>query len=86
MNLNAYRDEVAIFLGQSEQKGPISNSVIVKMLETEFEHLKECLDDSSRFCHQVYDMMFLLFELSATNDFDLDAEWEQGRQKKMKYL
>lgn len=37
--------------------------------------------------HQIYDMLFILFEIAADNKFDLDAEWDKGRQrKKEKYL
>lgn len=32
-------------------------------------------------------MLYLLFEIAADNDFDLDREWKEGaKQKKEKYL
>jgi hypothetical protein len=34
--------------------------------------------------HQVYDMLFLLFEIAAQRGFDLDAEWNRGRERKEK--
>lgn len=30
--------------------------------------------------HQIYDMLFILFEIVADNKIDLDAEWDKGRQ------
>ena len=37
--------------------------------------------------HQLYDMIYLLFEIAAANDLDLDSEWQAGTKRKAeKYL
>jgi hypothetical protein len=33
--------------------------------------------------HQIYDMMFLLFEIAAANNLDLDSEWQTGAIRKL---
>ncbi|HKL98452.1 MAG TPA: hypothetical protein VJZ06_00935 [Mobilitalea sp.] len=36
---------------------------------------------------QVYDMMFILLEIAAANNLDLDCEWQAGMKRKCeKYL
>jgi hypothetical protein len=55
-------------------------------LEEEFKLLKAAVDenDLNKSRHQVYDMLFLLFEVSADYNFDLDKEWDLGRERKQK--
>lgn len=49
--------------------------------------LKAVRHDDPRLCHQIYDVMFLLFSLAADHGLDLDAEWEVGlRRSREKYL
>jgi len=86
MGLNDIRDEVALFLEQVVDK-PLSISQVVKMLDEEIGLLKESLDDRERLNHQVYDVLFLLFEFAVMYNRDLEAEWIKGRERKrVKYL
>ncbi|MDR7856586.1 hypothetical protein [Tissierella sp.] len=83
MSLNNYRDEAGDFL----EKIGAKNSDIdgkVKMLEDEFNILKEFINEPNRMNHQVYDMLFLLFEIAYEANFDIDAEWNKGRIRKQK--
>ena len=54
------------------------------MLDGELTKLKESIGDRTELSHQIYDMTFLLFELAARFDLDLDAEWAKGRNRKQK--
>lgn len=88
MSLNEYKNEVKDFLikmnslnGDNHQK--------ITWLEEEFELLKDAVNnsDKDRINHQLYDMLYLLFEMAADNDFDLDMEWLAGtKRKQVKYL
>ena len=88
MVLNDYRDEAAEFpkaIGADKQHV----SRILGWLDEELAELKDATDrdDRRKLCHQIYDMLFLLFELAARFDMDLDAEWATGRERKReKYL
>ena len=86
MSLNRYRDEVAEFLDKiAAREEPVSR--VTDMLDEEIDLLKASLDDRERLNHQLYDVLFLLFEIGAMNDLDMDSEWAQGRKKKQaKYL
>ena len=86
MGLNDIRDEVAEFLAEMAAD---SRQVprIMNMLDQEIGLLKVSLDDRERLSHQLYDVLFLLFELAAACGTDLDSEWTQGRERKrLKYL
>ena len=86
MGLNDVRDEVAEFLEQMAVK-PEPVSRIINMLDSEIALLKESLDDRERLSHQLYDVLFLLFEVAATCNLDLDLEWIAGRERKrIRYL
>ncbi len=88
MKLNDYRDEVKEFLikinalsKNREQK--------LNWLEKEFNLLKLAIknSDNNHISHQIYDMMYILFEIAADNECNLDREWVKGRQKKYnKYI
>lgn len=88
MSLNEYKNEVREFLirmgslnGDNHQK--------ITWLNEEFEMLKIAVDASERdkIEHQVYDMLYLLFEIAADNNFDLDKQWQNGSKRKQeKYL
>jgi hypothetical protein len=81
MGLNRYRDEVAEFLEQiSATQGPASR--VVGMLDEEVTLLKESLNDRERLSHQLYDVLFLLFEIAAMYNLDMDSEWIQDRERK----
>jgi uncharacterized protein YabN with tetrapyrrole methylase and pyrophosphatase domain len=86
MALNKYRDEVGEFLdGITAKEEPVSR--IMDMLDEEIALLKESLDNRERLSHQLYDVLFLLFEIAAVYNLDMDAEWARGREKKRaKYL
>ena len=85
MTLNAFRDEAGAFLKAVDPAGETSVSKLIRMLDEEYATLKASIDKPDRLSHQVYDMLFLLFELAATKNIDLDAQWIQGRDKKRKY-
>lgn len=38
--------------------------------------------DNKAISHQIYDMMYLLFEIAADNNSDLNREWIKGKAKK----
>lgn len=88
MSLNEYKNEVREFL---LRMGSLNgdNSQKITWLNEEFELLKKAVNSSERekIQHQLYDMLYLLFEMAADNDFDLDKEWKIGNKRKQeKYL
>ena len=83
MALNDYRDEAGEFttaIGAGEEHV----SRILRWLDEELAELKDATEsnDLPRLRHQAYDMLFLMFELAAMSDLDLDAEWAAGRERK----
>ena len=87
MSLNAYRDEAARFLADIHAADdPVGTKF--RMLQEELDILKAAdPSDAKTVSHQVYDLMFLLFEVAAQYNADLDAEWAAGRARKAeKYL
>lgn len=86
MGLNTYRDEVGEFLDKIDaREEPVSR--VINMLDEETVLLKESLDDRDRLSHQLYDVLFLLLEIAAMYNLDMDAEWAQGKERKRaKYL
>jgi len=85
MSLNDYRDEAGDFLTKINAKNNSEDKI--GMLEEEFGLLKGAVDTPERLRHQIYDMMFLLFEIASVHGFDLDEEWDKGRKRKQeKYL
>ena len=85
MSLNCYKEEARDFL---ERINASSEKLTQKMkfLEEEFGLLKDSIETNevNKIKHQIYDMLFLLFEISADYDFDLDSEWNIGRERKQK--
>ena len=82
MGLNDYRDEAADFLRMIDATDqPIGR--ITDRLDAELIRLHQSLQDRPELAHRVYDMMFLLFELAARYDLDLDEQWTRGRQHKL---
>ena len=87
MNLNDYRDEVKEFLIKINSFG-VNQEQKLAWLEKEFDLLKLAVknSDNKAISHQIYDMMYLLFEIAADNNSDLDSEWINGNKKKVKYI
>ena len=88
MSLNLYRTEARDFLEKMNALNEGAEQKL-KWLEDEFQLLKDAvkLDEADKVRHQIYDMLFLLFQISAEYNFDLDDEWNIGRErKKQKYL
>ena len=57
------------------------------MLEEELNILKKVTDNPAQLKHQIYDMLFLLFEIAADYEFDLEEEWNNGKIRKYeKYI
>jgi len=83
LSLNNYRDEAGDFLKNigTENKGIEEK---IKWLEEEFNILKASIDEPSKLNHQVYDMLFLLFEIAFESNMDIDKEWNNGRVRKQK--
>lgn len=85
MTLNHYRNEAAEFLKKSGFKDE-DCSIKIAMLEEELSILK-VTDTPARLKHQIYDMLFLLFEIAADYEFDLEEEWDKGKIRKYdKYI
>ena len=88
MGLNDYRDEAARFI-TAIAAGEEDPFKILVWLEDELEGLKNAADrrDLPALRHQIYDLLFLLLELAARFDLDMDAEWAAGRERKRtKYI
>ena len=88
MTLNDYRDEAGEFLKAiAADREHVSK--ILSWLDDELNELKGAAGktDLLELRHQIYDILFLLFELAARFDLDIDAEWVAGRdRKRAKYL
>ncbi len=86
MTLNHYRIEAAEFLKRSGLKDE-DCSIKIAMLEEELNILKKVTDNPAQLKHQIYDMLFLLFEIAADYEFDLEEEWNKGKIRKYeKYI
>lgn len=83
MSLNNYRDEAGDFLhkiGAEDEKIEIK----LKMLDNEFNTLKESINNPDTVKHQIYDILFLLFEVAYDYKLDLEEEWNKGKERKQK--
>lgn len=88
MSLNDYRDEVKKFLLKVDSLGKNQDRKLMWLAE-ELDLLKRVVKDSDNraISHQIYDMMYLLFEIAADCDCDLNSEWNAGERRKLeKYL
>jgi hypothetical protein len=88
MSLNEYKNEVKEFLIKMNSLNG-DNDEKITWLNEEFDLLKKAVNASERdkIEHQLYDILYLVFEMAADNNFDLDKEWEKGRKRKNeKYL
>lgn len=83
MSLNEYKNEVREFLIKMDSLNE-DNQQKITWLSKEFELLKKAVNASERdkIKHQLYDMLYLIFEMAADNNFDLDKEWQKGRKRK----
>jgi hypothetical protein len=86
LNLNNYRDEAETFL----KKLGVQNETLdikISMLEEELNLLKKAGNNQDLLKHQIYDMLFILFEIASDYNFDLEEEWMKGRiRKDEKYI
>ena len=86
MTLNLYRDEAGEFLKRIDPENKESVSKILRMLDEESTLLREIIGRNEALGHQLYDILFLLFELASRYNIDLDYEWLKGWEKKLKYI
>ena len=86
MSLNNYRDEAGRFLEAIHASDePVEKKI--DMLQHELDTLKADFREEGTLCHQVYDLLFLLFEIASQYGIDLDTEWLAGQSRKeKKYL
>ena len=83
MSLNTYRDEAGQFLETIHATNePVEKKIM--MLQHELDILKANLHDKKVISHQVYDLLFLLFEIASQFNADLDSEWLAGQSRKQK--
>lgn len=81
MSLNDYRDEAKEFLEKVESEDePLEKDI--ERLEEELQLLRKSLGSDLKLRHQIYDILFILFSLSAKKDLDLDEEWKKGKREK----
>ncbi|TCL57244.1 phosphoribosyl-ATP pyrophosphohydrolase [Kineothrix alysoides] len=88
MSLNSYTEEVRDFLRKISSDNE-NNQQKIEWLREEFTQLQYAVEgsDMPKVQHQLYDMMYLLFEIAAANDLDLDSEWKIGAERKAeKYI
>ena len=88
MSLNSFTEEVRDFL-RKVNSGNENNHQKIEWLREEFTQLQCAIErsDMPKVQHQLYDMMYLIFEIAAANDLDLDSEWKIGAERKAeKYL
>jgi len=86
MSLNTYRDEAGRFL-EAILASDEPEEAKIAILEHELAALKANLHDNTTVSHQVYDLLFMLFEIAAQYNIDLDSEWLSAQmRKKAKYL
>ena len=86
MSLNVYRDEAGEFLNIIASHDSETTSKILEMIDKEYALLKDSIDLPDTVGHQIYDILFLLFELASKYNIDLNTEWIKGRKKKLKYI
>jgi len=80
MPLNSYRDEAGEFMDRIGAKKDAGE--ILPMIDEELALLRAAQGDAQAERHQIYDLLFLLFEAAAIGGYDLDEEWRRGRARK----
>lgn len=83
MSLNYYRDESGDFMERINASDGCTEDKI-KMLDEEYKLFKESINNPEKLRHQIYDMVFILFEIAFDYGFDIEAEWIKGKEKKQK--
>lgn len=81
MPLNRYRDEAGEFMDRIGAKKDAGE--ILPMIDEELALLRAAQGEAQAERHQIYDLLFLLFEAAAIGGYDLDAEWQRGRVRKL---
>ncbi len=80
--LNDYRDQAKRFL---DSIAPADQLKDVLPLFREELRLLDCavqITDVVSTKHQIYDLLFLVMEMAAIADVDLDSEWRNGADRK----
>ena len=85
MSLNNLRDQAADFLNKLKAD-KFTDADILHEIEQKLSMLKKSNAADQESCNQIYDIIYLLLELAAKHNYDLDAEWQKGQAKKQKYL
>lgn len=86
MNLNSYKNEVQIFLNSLKSDNWNIDKKISE-LGKEYRKLKLGINDKKVSAHQIYDMLFILFEIAHDLDVDIEKEWQEGKiRKQQKYI
>lgn len=83
MDLNSYKREVQNFLKGLKDKNWSTDHKISE-LGREYEKLKSSITDKELASHQIYDMLFILFEISCDLGVDIEKEWQNGKLRKQK--
>ena len=86
MSFNLYIVEARDFLVKINALDE-DHEIKIRMLDEEYTLLKKFLktNETDKIKHQIYDMLFILFEISAMYNLDLDTEWNNSQEKKKKY-
>ncbi|MFH1089450.1 MAG: hypothetical protein V1716_03435 [Candidatus Uhrbacteria bacterium] len=85
MSLNNLRDQVADFLNKLKEN-KFTEDDILNEIENKLSIIRSSRDDDNEYRHQIYDILYLLLELAAKHNYDLDDEWQKGQIRKQKYL
>lgn len=83
VGLNDYSSEAYNFLKKIGAKDE-SFERLMEILDEEMKLLRQSGNDPDSLKHQIYDVLFILFEVSGKYGFDLDSEWDRGRERKQK--
>jgi hypothetical protein len=85
LGLNKYRDEAGEFINRiGINEGFIPK--IFEMLAEEMNLLKESREEPDKFRHQVYDMLFILFEIASIYQMESRTGMGQRASKKVKEI
>jgi len=85
MYLNNLRDQVADFLNKLKED-KFTEDDILNEIDDKLSIIRDSRDNDSEYRHQIYDILYLLLELAAKHNYDLDDEWQKGQIRKRKYL
>jgi len=85
MYLNILRDQVADFLNKLKED-KFTEDDIFNEIDNKLLIIRKSRDNDDEYRHQIYDILYLLLELAAKHNYDLDDEWQKGQIRKQKYL